>query len=84
MSKLLDAWQNFENEFLSALAAQYNQEDEKEYIEPLRSAILEAAQQDEKQFCPYCKKVHNLMLACPEYKDFVEWRDREKLIASRH
>jgi hypothetical protein len=44
MSKLLSAWQKFESEFLEALASEYNAEDEAEYIAPLRSAILEAAQ----------------------------------------
>jgi hypothetical protein len=34
MSKFLDAWNRFEEEFLAAIANCYNEEDEAEYIEP--------------------------------------------------
>ena len=55
---------------------------QKDLVNRLIKAIS-AAQQDEKQFCPYCKKVHNLMLACPEYKDFVEWRNQVERTAQQ-
>lgn len=40
MTTLQELWHKFDIEFLQALAHHYNEEDEVEYIEPLRRAIL--------------------------------------------